>query len=139
MKNNFIKILIILFPILITDCSVDNTEEKTSNKYLGTWVWLKTEGGIGPRIITPADGATLTVSFYPLSIFRLTHNDTLKVSANYNILVMSNDWDKISYKNITTYNYNFFQNEGYAEINTDTLIIWDGFIDGYFSFYKKIR
>ena len=136
--KNFYKILLLLLSLLLITCSDDNSVNNTRSPYNGKWLWLKTVGELFPRVITPNEGTTIKINYDELYTFKLYRNDSLKVEANYKIEESENDWDKISYSNISTNNYNFYSNPEYAEINTDTLLIWDGVIDGYFRFYKKI-
>ena len=139
MKNIYKIILYFLFLLLFNTCSKDNPAGSNSTLYSGTWLWLKTVGGIFPRVITPENGMSLKVSFDNLNNYKIYRNDSLKVSANYKIEEDEYDWDKISYSNIVTYDYNFNTDTDFAEIHSDTLQIWDGMIDGYFSFYKKLQ
>lgn len=128
-----------LFLFLFITCSEENPIGNNFNSYSGNWLWLKTEGGFFPRVITPEDGMTLKISFDNLNNYKIYRNDSLKVVANYKIEEVENDWDKLSYSNIITYDYNFNTDTDFVEIHSDTLQIWDGMIDGYFSFYKKLQ
>lgn len=139
MKNHYIILLSFLLPFLFITCSENNPVENNFTSYSGTWLWLKTEGGLFPRVTIPEEGMTLKISFDNLNNYKIYRNDSLKVSANYEIEEVENDWDKISYSNITTYNFNFNTDKELSIIHSDTLEIWDGMIDGYFSLYKKIK
>ena len=139
MNNILIKILCFIFLFLFNTCSDENPVSSNTNQYYGSWVWLKTVGGFAPRVIVPAPGTELKISFDYFNNYKLYLNDTLKVSANYKIEVVENGWDKLSYSNIVTYNYNFSGYNEFIEKHSDTLQAWDGMIDGYFSFYKKVQ
>ena len=139
MKNIFVKILCVFFLFLFNTCSNDNPVSSNSNQYYGTWVWLKTEGGYSPRVIVPATGTELKISFDYFNNYKLYLNDTLKVIATYQIEEIENNWDKLSYSNVATYNYNFSGNNEFIEKHSDTLQIWNGAADGFFSFYKKLK
>ena len=138
MGNYFKKILILQFFLLFASCSIDNADERSFNKYNGTWLWLRTEGGLFPRVILPEAGQTLKISFDSFGFFRIIRNDSLKVIARYKIEEAENDHDKIYYYNIISNNYEFNTVYSYSKIHLDTLGIWDGAFDGFFSFYKKI-
>ncbi len=131
--------LIFLFLFLLVSCTEENLTESLFSQYNGTWLWLKTEGGLFPRVFTPENGVTIKVVFDNLNNFKIYRNDSLKVLANYKIEKSEYDRDKITYSNITTYNYHYTTVADYAKIYSDTLEIWDGSFDGYFSFYKKIN
>lgn len=98
---------------------------------------MKTVGGLFPRVITPKNGNAIKIVYDGYGIFGLYRNDSLKVSAIYNVGKIEYGYEKISYSNIMTYNYYFTSMQEYAKVRTDTLEIWDGLTDGFFSFYKK--
>jgi hypothetical protein len=136
-KNNYLFLILISFVFLFISCSEKNPVENNESKYSGTWIWLNTVGGIFPRKFTPAEGGPLKISFDEQHLFRKYRNDSLKVICNYNIEEVKNNRDKISYFNVTTYDYYFTSEPEYVNLKNDTLEIWDGVIDGYFSFFKK--
>ncbi len=129
--------ILLLLILSFTGCSENSPTENNFSSYQGTWLWLKTVGGFAPRVITPKEGTTLLLNFDNFNEFRIYRNDFLKVIAKYRI-ENSKYGDKISYANAETYNFNFSTDPGYGTISSDTLSISDGYIDGYFSFYKKI-
>ena len=88
---------------------------------------------------TTATGTELKISFDYFNNYKLYLNDTLKVIATYQIEEIENNWDKLSYSNVATYNYNFSGNNEFIEKHSDTLQIWNGAADGFFSFYKKLK
>jgi hypothetical protein len=90
------------------------------------------------RVIYPDEGVKIKIVFGTFSTFKIFRNDTLKVVGNYIFEGSQNGYDKINYSNIVTYNYNFYQTSGYAQIHSDTLSIWDGAYDGFTDYYKKI-
>ncbi len=139
MKNNYKKIFSFLIICVFTSCSIDNPVEYNIGKYYGTWLWLQTEGGFFPRIITPNPGTSVKISFKYLNTFQLIRNDSLKVTANYSLEINKNNWDKISYYNLKTFDYSFDTNAVYTQIHSYSLTIWDGAFDGFFSFYKRIN
>jgi hypothetical protein len=138
MKLNYI--LKILFPLFfLTGCLNENPVENNFNKYNGTWLWLKTVGGFAPRIFEPEDGITIKIGYDGFNFFKVLRNDSLKVIAHYKIEEADHNLDKISYSNIRTYGYRFDVQMEFAQIKSDTLEMWDGVIDGYFSFYKRVH
>jgi len=139
MKNNYKKMLLFLFVCFFTGCSVNNPVENNYGKYYGTWLWLKTEGGFFPRITTPDSGTTIKICFDNFNTFELVRNDSLKVTAHYNIEVKDSYWDKISYSSIKTFDFIFDTSAVYTQVHSDSLTIWNGASDGFFSFYKKIN
>jgi len=138
-RNNLLWIILLLSFSVFINCSEESPTENSYRQYNGTWLWLRTVGGTAPRVFTPPEGVTIKISYNELGIFRKLRNDSIKVMANYSIEVSQYDRDKISYSNITTYDFHFDSSSEYAQLRTDTLEIWDGVIDGYFSFYKKIH
>lgn len=126
-----------LFLLILISCSNENSVESNSNKYLGSWRWIKTVGGFAPRVIVPKDGVTTKLIFESNISLKILRNDTLKVFAFYKIEGSENGRDKISYTNVQTFGYTFDREYEYLEIHTDTLVIWDGIYDGYFRFYIK--
>jgi hypothetical protein len=138
MKIYHFLFIIIIFSLLSVRCNLNkNPISGYSNKYEGKWHWIRTVGGIFPRVITPEEGAITIIQYDNKNTFRLFRNDTLKVMAKYTIEQKDRDRDKISYSNIVTYDYNFYQDTEYLKVYGDTLDIWDGMIDGYFSLYLK--
>ena len=137
-KIYLIRIVSLLFILPFAGCSENSPTENNFSSYYGTWLWLKTEGGFAPRVFTPKDGTTIKLYFDSFNNFRIYRNDSLKVTANYKI-ENSKFGDKISYSNTAVNNYTFYPDTGYGRIYSDTLRVWDGAIDGFFSFYKKVR
>jgi len=123
--------------LLFICCDVKNPVSSIQTDYIGTWNWFKTVGGFFPTIRTPEDGRTITIHFTKRNIFSLYFGDTLKVVARYKIEPAEHDQDKITYSNITEYDYHFENNPVFARISLDTLRIWDGQMDGFFSYYTK--
>ncbi|MFW9929229.1 MAG: hypothetical protein ACFFD1_07550 [Candidatus Thorarchaeota archaeon] len=82
---------------------------------------------------------SIKISFDQHKTFRLFRNDSLKVIAQFSVKEAKYGRDKIVYSDVATYDFNFNAESCYFQINADTLEIWDGMIDGYFSFYKKIN
>ncbi|MFA6598409.1 MAG: hypothetical protein WCS69_11840 [Ignavibacteriaceae bacterium] len=138
MKKNYLYILL-FFCFSLVSCFDDDAIEYNITKYNGKWLWLKTVGGFGPTLSTPKEGETIKISFDDhLSEFSISRNDTTKVTAKFKVEKAEDGRDKISYTNVATWDYYFNSEPNYTQIKTDTLEIWDGMIDGYFSFYKKI-
>lgn len=138
MKSNLKNIIILLCLLVFTGCT-DNPTESIFGKYNGTWQWLETSGGFFGRVITPEKGVTVKIFYGKLNTYKLYCNDTLKVQANYNFEGSEKGYDKITYSNIITYNYNFYQTNCYSRVYSDTLLSTDGYTDGYTSYYKKIH
>ncbi len=126
-----------LLLLSFTNCSEENPIESNSNKYIGNWIWQKTVGGIFPRVITPESGVTIKIGFNNNDKYELYWNDTLKVKSEYVIEEREDDWDIITFSNMETYYYYSDDKLNYGEITSDTLLIWDGEIDGFFSTYYK--
>ena len=130
----------IIFPyFFLVGCLNESPTENNFNKYNGTWIWLKTVGGIGPRVFEPEDGITTKIRYDGYKIFKILRNDTLKVIGHYKIDEAENGYDIILYSDIITYNYRYDVDSEFAQISSDSLVVWDGAFDGYFSFYKKIH
>ena len=139
MRNKYFGIILVLCSVLMLYCSEENPSESIYNKYQGTWLWFRTVGGIVPRVITPKEGVTIKISYDKKGLFRKFRNDSLKVTANYNIEDSDYNRDKISYSNVVTNDYHFDSKYQFLRLTADTLNIWDGVDDGFFSFYKKIN
>jgi hypothetical protein len=139
MKKHQIKALSFFVLFLSITCSEDNPVEINYTSYNGTWLWLKTEGGYAYHLITPGDSLTVIAIYNNFGEHLYYRNGSLKVSARYEIQESEYARDKIIYSNIHKYNWDFYTNPVYAEIQSDTMKIWDGMIDGFFSYYKKIR
>ena len=138
MKDRFLRILILLFLIATFNCSEDNPVGSEADKYYGVWTWMKTVGGIFPTVREPENGDVIKIYFDDNEIFKLVKNDSIKVFSKYIVEEKENEWDRITYSNIKTYNYYFNPSINYTQLKSDTLIIWDGYMDGYFSFYKRV-
>lgn len=139
MKHPLIIIFLFLCGYVFISCSESNSTQSDYYKYKGTWLWLKTTGGFAGTVTTPKEGTSIKISYDEFGRFKEFRNDSLKVIANYNIEEVENNNDKISYSDIATYNFYFNPESDYAQRSNDTLFLWDGMIDGYFSFYKKIN
>lgn len=137
--NQYLRIILLFCFVVIISCSEENYLESSSIKYHGTWLWFRTVGGIFPKVFTPEEGTTIKVNFNKQGIFKIFRNDSLKVIANYKVEALEHNRDKISYFNVVTNNFYFNSRTDYVQIKKDTLEIWDGMFDGYFSFYKKIN
>ncbi len=138
MRGLYFSIVGLLFILLFIHCEVDKSPvSSTLNPYAGTWRWVKTVGGLFPRVITPDEGTTVKINYDYNHSFRLFRNDSLKVMARYEILSAEDYGDQIKYSDIKIYNYQFFQNFEYAQIDTDTLMTWDGMCDGFYSYFIR--
>jgi hypothetical protein len=139
MKYNF-KIVIIFFVLfLVAGCSDNNPTESIFSKYSGSWQLFKISGGFSGSTHIIGRETTIIINYGTFSAFRLTRNDTLRVFANFRIAKSEYGNDIITYSNVITYNYDFYPKLIYAQIYSDTLIISDGYADGYSYFYKKIH
>ncbi len=139
MKAKKKYLILLLFSLLFVTCTDDSSTEAPFSKYQGTWLWIQTSGGLFPRVTTPPPGTTVKIIFDSYGLYHEYRNDSLKVFAKYNVSESNQSRDKISFSEVTTFNYHFYFNAGYAMIKSDTLDIWDGNMDGYFSLYKKIK
>ncbi len=138
MKDYSLRIFILLFIIVTSNCSEDNPVGTGTYKYLGVWTWMRTVGGIFPTVREPENGEVIKIYFDDNKVFKLVKNDSIKVFSKYLVEEKENEWDRITYSNIKTFNYYYNTTLNFAQIKSDTLIIWDGYIDGYFSFYKRV-
>lgn len=140
MKFPHLLLIFITTFLLLMNCTVNkNPISSDTNPYVGTWRWIKTVGGLFPRVITPGEGLTIKINYDNSYTYRVFRNDILKMISHYKIKPIEYYYydNKILYTNIVTYNYHFNQDAEYARIYSDTLEIWDGMIDGYFSWYIK--
>lgn len=137
--KNFLRWFIPFFCIYIFICCSEMGPTGDSfTKYNGTWLWLYTVGGFAPRIYRSPNGSTIKISYDKFGKFKIYRNDSLKVIASYYIEQAEHNCDKLFYSNVVTSNFYFDSEPDYPTIQTDTLVLWDGMIDGYFSFYKKL-
>jgi hypothetical protein len=139
MKIIYRWIVILLCFYFFISCSEAGPIENNFNKYNGTWLWFQTVGGLFPRVFRPHDGETIKISYNMPDKFKIYRNDSLKVIASYLIEQTEHNRDKISYYNVITDDFYFSSEPDYAALRTDTLELWDGMIDGFFSFYKKLN
>ncbi len=139
MKPLFRFIIIFLISFIFVSCSENNSTQSDYYKYKGTWLWLKTVGGFGGTVTNPQEGTSLKINFDEFSRYRIFRNDSLKVIASYYVEPTDYGNDKISFVNVTTFNYHFSSAPEYVKIKNDTLSSWDGMMDGYISFFKKIN
>lgn len=138
MKNNAPRFIVLLGLLLFVTCTVNRDPLSNSyDKYEGSWRWIKTIGGFAPRVITPEEGQTVIIRYDDQLKYRLFRNDTLKVSAHYSIEKTDHYGDKFIYTHISTYDYHFDRESEFATLHGDTIEIWDGMIDGYFSWYVR--
>ncbi|MGA9291025.1 MAG: hypothetical protein WBV81_00430 [Ignavibacteriaceae bacterium] len=139
MKNVFLFIISLFCCYNFISCSEPGPTETGSNKYAGSWLWLKTEGGFFTRIIKPKDGISVIISYDNFGKFTEYRNDSLKVIAGYCLGQGEHTQDKITYSNIiTSDNFYFDSMPDYPAVQNDTLVLWDGMMDGFFSFYKRL-
>jgi hypothetical protein len=139
MKSGYLPVIVSLFSIILMSCSDNDSTQSDYYKYKGTWLWLKTEGGFIGEVKTPEEGTSLKIILDEFGRYRLFRNDSIKVIANFKIQKTENSYDRISYFDVTSFNYYFTAESNYANRRNDTLMLWDGMDDGYFSFFKKIN
>ena len=134
-----LPLFIIIFAASITyNCSESNPTESAFGKYQGSWVWTKTVGGFFPRVILPNMGHRIVRS-YLANTFVLTENSDFKMTANIKIQNSEFGDEKVTYSNIKTYDYYFDDRPEYISVKSDTMVVWDGMIDGFYSFFERIQ
>jgi hypothetical protein len=139
MKNILTIIISFYCSYNFINCSEISPTENSNTKYNGTWLWFQTVGGIFPRVMKPENGTMLKISYDRQGKFKIYRNDSLKVIAGYYIGQVEHNQEKISYYDVVTVNNFYFDAEpDYPALLTDTLVLWDGAYDGFFSFYKKL-
>jgi len=136
MNKNFLQKLIIILIVLVS-FSCENSTEVKSEKFIGEWSWKKTDGGIMGKTIEPQEGTSIVISFESNGVYKIFRNDTLKLIANYKISKGIDNTERISYSNIKTIDFKFHQEYDFATISGDTLVLWDGSDDGFYSYYIK--
>lgn len=122
----------------LTGCK-ENPVTISKSKYNGSWLWMQSVGGFLGRVILPEEGEVIIIMYDEFNTYKLFKNDTLKVFATYAVEESKNGVDKISYSNHVKFDYYFDEHPEYADIRSDTLVLWDGYYDGYFSYYKKVN
>ncbi|GEM_PF-3015267 len=133
----FVSACILILLISSLSCT-DDIVQSSNDGLNGEWQWIKTEGGFAPHVIVPEPGTSLIISFQYNRNFILFRNDSIKVTAKYDEADYENNWNKkITFKNINTFNYSFEFDSVFVKIDSDTLTIWDGMFDGFFSYYLK--
>lgn len=133
-----IKLWIFLtFSCLLFNMTCNHSINSEFSPYAGTWRWVKTTGGFAGQTTTPGDKLTIEIKEDNAHTFTLFRNDSLKVLADYTIESANNGYDKISYSHIIVYDDTFELNTEYIQIQSDSLIFWDGQMDGYFRFFVR--
>lgn len=134
----FPRFYIFLTFLLFIACSDDNPVENIYDNYNGTWVWYKSIGGFGGETILPEEGEIVKRVYQNSEFFYSTRNNLLKMTARIKFERFRDEGDMIHYYDISGHNYPFNEIE-MVKIYSETLQVWDGAIDGFTYYFKRVR
>lgn len=132
-KNIIINILFSLL-LLIIACKENSTQATNQSDLVGTWLWKQTTGGIAPRTFYPTGNNIYLLQITKDNNFIESHNDTVTFS-DYFITYIDTTYREqiIDFTNSNRHNIVV------KMVSSDSLSLWDGMIDGYFSFYTRVK
>lgn len=131
MKNTFryIFVSVLLFSFA---CKENSTQVLTKNGIHGNWLLQQTSGGIGGGTTYP--NSKYLVQITEDNTYTESRNDTVVFSGKFNLYTDSTYNKKI---------IDFIDSKRFSmvieKISIDSLVLWDGFVDGYFSFYTRTK
>jgi hypothetical protein len=134
-KNIF---LCLLFSVFIVSCEQSTSTQNGSEQLHGSWQWIKTQGGFGGIIKTPqSTGYTAKAVFQPGGIAQYFRNDTIINQFQFSII---KDTSGSQVSNLL----HLEGTESYLDqrINfqgSDSLVLSDNAIDGFYNFYIRIK
>jgi hypothetical protein len=116
-----------------------NPIDPTMVQLSGSWVWIRSEGGLFPHTITPPAG-TIYIDAYTLNgLYSKFRNDTLIVSAGFSVS-MQNSLPMILFNDVKNYfGYHFADFGEFVEFKSDTLLLTDYGFDLYFHTFRRVR
>jgi hypothetical protein len=133
MKNIFIHILFSLLLLTIA-CKENSTQAANQSGLVGKWLWKQTTGGIAPRTFYPAGNNIYLLQITKDNNFIESRNDTVTFSDYFIIYIDTTYKEQII--DFTNSNRN---NIEVNKVSSDSLTLWDGMFDGYFSFYTRVK
>lgn len=135
-------LIICLVPMLLelTTCSQPSGPTDLNVALVsGSWLWISSEGGLFPRVITPPPRTIFIDTYSYFGSYSRRRNDTLVLTARYS-LVNENTGILLQYADIQT--YAGFQAELWDEwvsIEGDTLYLMDNGCDMYRHRFLRIH
>ena len=121
----------LLFTFACTDSS---TEATNDNGLVGLWKWNQTTGGIVGSTTYPTDNNKYLLQITIDNHFIESRNGTITFFDSFDTYVdKTYNAQVIDFVNSKRFSYVV------TKVTSDSLILWDGFIDGYFSFYTRVR
>ncbi|MFA6455650.1 MAG: hypothetical protein WCW40_02420 [Bacteroidota bacterium] len=138
MKQSFIGVILLL-SVLLLCCDESTSHGGMVNSGLeGSWLWKQSTGGIGGTTTIPAAGNVHVLRITSDSTFVETKNDTILFTDTFTThLNSAGDSTK---KQLVIDFLNSKRFSLLVEIVTnDSLILSDMIVDGYSSFYTRIR
>lgn len=112
----------------------ESSEPIKSNDITGSWLWVKTTGGLAGIDQRPQNGEKLVLTFNEDLTFKKVHNDTLVVEGKY---TLSKGTSFLLNKEVEYVNM-VGGVETYFEIKGDELYLNEDVSDGFNYLYKKI-
>ena len=133
MKNSYRYIFLGLLLFAIA-CKESSTQAPSENGLVGTWLWKQTTGGISGSTTFPSGNNKYLLQITKDNLFIESRNDTITFSDNFTTYIDSTYKSQI---------IDFVNSKRFSmiveKVSSDSLSLWDGFIDGYFSFYTRLK
>jgi hypothetical protein len=131
--TNVIKCSLLASLFFTIACKDSPSESPSTNTFIGTWLLKQKTGGIGGGTIYPGNDVYV-LRITDEQAFVESRNDTITFSDRFITYVDATHRSQV---------IDFINSRRFSVIvsqaSTDSLVLWDGFIDGYFSFYTRMR
>lgn len=132
-KNTF-RYIFLCFLLFVVTCKENSTQAPNDSGLVGTWLWKQTTGGIGGWTTFPPGNNKYLLRITKDNNFIESRNDTITFSDNF-VTYIDSTYKKQVIDFINSKRFSMV----IERISSDSLSLWDGFIDGYFSFYTRVK
>ena len=128
-----LKYSLLALLLLVVACKESPTGTPNGNSLVGNWSLTQKTGGIGGSTTYPGS------DIYILHItnengFVESRNDTITFSDRFITYI-----DTTYESQVIDFVNSRRSSMVVSKVSSDSLSLWDGFIDGYFSFYTRVR
>ncbi len=133
MKNNF-SLFFLCFLFFVISCKDNSIQAPPDNGLAGAWLWKQTTGGIGGWTSIPSGNNIYLLQITKNNNFIESRNDTITFTDTF-----STYFDSTYKKQVIDFTNSKRFNLVIEKVSADSLSLWDGYIDGYFYFYTRVK
>jgi len=132
--KNVLSYVFLCFLLFAISCEENSTQAPNDNGLVGNWQWKQTTGGIGGWTTLPSGNNKYLLQITKYNNFIESRNDTITFSDNF-VLYFDSTYNKQVIDFINSKRFSMVV----EKVTSDSLSLWDGFIDGYFYFYTRVK